>query len=86
MAKTIEARVKEIVRENLGLEDEQDVPMDIPIVTDYSRFGNDLGADSLTHMEIIMDIGWEYDLDIPDEDAEKIHTVRDLVSYLEQHK
>ena len=70
----VEAKVKEIIIEKLGV-DEADIAAD-------SSFTNDLGADSLDTVELIMEFESEFDLQIPDEDAEKIATVGDAVTYL----
>lgn len=68
------AKVKSIIVEKLGV-DESDI-------ADNASFTNDLGADSLDTVELIMEFEKEFDLTIPDEDAEKIATVGDAVSYL----
>ncbi|MEQ9104661.1 MAG: acyl carrier protein [Rhodothermales bacterium] len=68
------AKVKSIIVEKLGV-DESDI-------TDDASFTNDLGADSLDTVELIMEFEKEFDLTIPDEDAEKIATVGDAVTYL----
>ena len=70
----VEAKVKEIIIEKLGV-DEADIAAE-------SSFTNDLGADSLDTVELIMEFESEFDLQIPDEDAEKIATVGDAVTYL----
>lgn len=77
MANDIEARVKSIIVERLGA-DESDI-------TNEASFTDDLGADSLDTVELIMEFEKEFDLNIPDEDAEKIATVGDAVAYLQQH-
>ncbi|CUH95611.1 hypothetical protein P22_1685 [Propionispora sp. 2/2-37] len=71
-------KVKEIVVEQLGV-DEADVAMD-------STFIDDLGADSLDIVELIMAFEEEFNVEIPDEIAEKIKTVKDAVGYIEQEK
>ncbi len=71
-------KVKEIVVEQLGV-DEADVAMD-------STFIDDLGADSLDIVELIMAFEEEFNIEIPDEVAEKIKTVKDAVGYIEQEK
>ena len=71
-------KVKEIVVEQLGV-DEADVAMD-------STFIDDLGADSLDIVELIMAFEEEFGIEIPDEAAEKIKTVQDVVSYIDQNK
>ncbi|MBE3574035.1 MAG: acyl carrier protein [Firmicutes bacterium] len=70
-------RVKEIVAEQLGVDEEQ--------VTMEARFVDDLGADSLDIVELIMALEEEFDLEIPDEDAEKITTVGAAVDYIKQN-
>ncbi len=75
MASDIEASVKSIIVEKLGV-DESDVTPD-------ASFTNDLGADSLDTVELIMEFEKEFDLTIPDEEAEKIATVGDAIDYLE---
>lgn len=70
-------RVKAIVVEQLGVEADQ--------VTPQSKFVEDLGADSLDVVELVMALEEEFDLEIPDEDAEKIATVGDASKYIERH-
>jgi acyl carrier protein len=70
-------KVKSIVVEQLGVEEAQ--------VTEQATFINDLGADSLDIVELIMAFEEEFALDIPDEDAEKISTVGDVVQYIKSH-
>lgn len=76
MASDLEAKVRSIIVEKLGVE-ESDVKPD-------ASFTNDLGADSLDTVELIMEFEKEFDVTIPDEDAEKISTVGDAISYLQQ--
>jgi acyl carrier protein len=76
MATDINAKVTSIIVEKLGVE-ESDVKPE-------ASFTNDLGADSLDTVELIMEFEKEFDITIPDEDAEKIATVGDAVSYLEE--
>jgi len=76
MASDIEETVKSIIVDKLGV-DEADVTSD-------ASFTNDLGADSLDTVELIMEFEKEFDLTIPDEEAEEIATVGDAVSYLEE--
>nr|WP_092067526.1 acyl carrier protein [Dendrosporobacter quercicolus]NSL46636.1 acyl carrier protein [Dendrosporobacter quercicolus DSM 1736]SDL58233.1 acyl carrier protein [Dendrosporobacter quercicolus] len=71
-------KVKEIVVEQLGV-DEADVAVD-------STFIDDLGADSLDIVELIMAFEEEFNIEIPDEVAEKIKTVKDAVTYIDQEK
>lgn len=74
----IEARVKAIIIEKLNVEESAVVPT--------ASFTNDLGADSLDTVELIMDLEKEFGVTIPDEDAEKITTVGQAVEYLKQHQ
>lgn len=73
-----EARVKEIVCEQLGVSAEE--------VTSESSFIEDLGADSLDIVELVMALEEEYGTEISDEDAEKIRTVKDVISYIDNQK
>ena len=73
----VEAKVKEIIIDKLGVEDSQ--------VTPEASFTNDLGADSLDIVELVMGFESEFGISIPDEDAEKIATVGDAVNYLKEH-
>ena len=70
----VEAKVKEIIMNKLGVEASQ--------VTHEASFTNDLGADSLDTVELVMEFEKAFSLQIPDEDAEKIGTVGDAVKYL----
>ncbi len=70
----VEAKVKEIIMNKLGVEASQ--------VTTEASFTNDLGADSLDTVELVMEFEKAFNLQIPDEDAEKIATVGDAVRYL----
>lgn len=70
-------KVKEIIVEQLGV-DPDDVTLE-------SSFIDDLGADSLDIVELIMALEEEFDIEIPDEDAEKIQTVGDVVDYIKEH-
>lgn len=74
MAEEIASKVKEIIIEELGVDAEK--------VTDQASFIDDLGADSLDTVELVMAFEEEFDLEIPDEDAEKMCTVADVVSYV----
>ena len=73
----IEQRVKKIVAEQLGV-NEADVKSE-------SSFVNDLGADSLDTVELVMALEEEFGIEIPDEDAEKITRVKEAVDYIEKH-
>jgi len=70
----VEGKVKEIIMNKLGVEASQ--------VTSEASFTNDLGADSLDTVELVMEFEKAFNLQIPDEDAEKIATVGDAVRYL----
>jgi acyl carrier protein len=76
MASDIEDTVKSIIVDKLGVDGAD--------VTPDASFTNDLGADSLDTVELIMEFEKEFDLTIPDEEAEDIATVGDAVSYLEE--
>jgi len=73
----IEARVRKIIIEQLGVKEEQ--------VTNEASFVEDLGADSLDTVELVMALEEEFELEIPDEDAEKITTVQQAVDYIAAH-
>lgn len=70
-------KVKEIVVDQLGVEEEE--------VSESSSFVDDLGADSLDLVELIMALEEEFDMEIPDEDAEKISTVGDAIKYIKEN-
>lgn len=74
MPENIQERVTDIIVKKLGVEQSQ--------VTETASFTKDLGADSLDTVELIMEFEKEFDITIEDEDAEKIQTVGDVVSYL----
>ncbi|MBC8017084.1 MAG: acyl carrier protein [Verrucomicrobia bacterium] len=73
----IAKRVKEIVAEQLGVEEALVVP--------EASFMDDLGADSLDTVELVMALEEEFDLEIPDEAAEKIQSVNDAIEYITEH-
>lgn len=73
--KSIEERVKQIIIENLSVNPEQ--------VTPDAKFIEDLGADSLDVVELVMAFEEQFDVEVPDEDAEKLLTVGDVVKYIE---
>ena len=72
---TIAERVKEIVVDQLAVSPDQ--------VSEEAKFIEDLGADSLDTVELVMALEKEFDLEIPEEDAEKLQTVSDAVKYIE---
>ncbi len=78
MAKPIEERVKEIICEQLGVDEEE--------VNPNAKFIEDLGADSLDTVELVMAFEEEFDIEIPDEDAEKISTVGDAIQYIKDNQ
>jgi acyl carrier protein len=71
---TVEERVKKIVVEQLGVKDEE--------VTPEASFVDDLGADSLDTVELVMALEEEFEIEIPDEAAEKITTVQEAINYI----
>lgn len=75
---TIEERIKKIVVEQLGVSEDA--------VSLESSFVDDLGADSLDTVELVMALEEEFDAEIPDEDAEKITTVQQAIDYIKKHK
>ncbi len=77
-AENTEQRIKEIIVEKLGV--------DMADINREASFTNDLGADSLDTVELIMEFEKEFDMTIPDEDAEQIGTVGDAVDYVEGKK
>ena len=77
MSEPTEARVHEIIINELGVEPEK--------VTHDASFVEDLGADSLDTVELVMAFEEEFGLDIPDEDAERMRTVGDAIKYLSEH-
>ena len=78
MAATVAERVKKIIVDKLGVDENE--------VTPTANFIQDLGADSLDTVELIMEFEKEFDVSIPDEQAEKIQTVGDAVEYLESQE
>jgi len=75
---SVAGRVKQIIVEQLGVDENQ--------VDPSASFVDDLGADSLDIVELVMAFEEAFDLDIPDEDAEKIKTVKDAIDYIEAKK
>ena len=74
----LEKKVKEIIIDKLGIEESE--------VTDSASFTNDLGADSLDTVELIMEFEEEFSIEIPDEEAENITTVTSAIKYIDEHK
>ena len=74
---SVEEKVKQIIVEELGVDE--------PEVTPNARFIEDLGADSLDTVELVMAFEEEFGIEIPDEDAEKITRVKEAVEYIESH-
>ena len=77
MEKSVERRVIEIIVEQLGVGEDE--------VTPEASFIDDLGADSLDLVELIMAMEEEFSLEISDEEAEKIQTVQDVINYINEH-
>ncbi len=75
MSQDVESKVKSIIVDKLGVDESE--------VVSEANFTNDLGADSLDTVELIMEFEKEFDISIPDEDAENIATVGDAVEYLQ---
>jgi acyl carrier protein len=73
----VEAKVKKIIVEQLGVDESE--------VTPDASFIDDLGADSLDTVELVMALEEEFGVEIPDEDAEKIVTVKDAIQYIKEH-
>ena len=76
MALSVEEKVKKIVGEQLGVDEEE--------ITPDASFVEDLGADSLDTVELVMAFEEEFSIEIPDEDAEKIITVQNSVDYIKE--
>jgi len=74
---SVEDKLRKIIAEKLGVESVEVVPP--------ARFVDDLGADSLDLVELIMSLEEEFDMEIPDGDAEKLVTVRDAIDYINSH-
>ena len=72
----IRAKIKRIVTENLGVSEDQ--------VTDDAQFSQDLGADSLDQVELVMSLEEEFGAEIRDEDADRLNTVGDAIAYIEE--
>jgi acyl carrier protein len=74
---SVDERVKQIIVEQLGVEEAE--------VTPNASFVDDLGADSLDTVELVMAFEEAFEIEIPDEDAEKIRTVKDAIDYINAH-
>lgn len=74
---SVEEKVKNIIVDQLGVEASQ--------VTESAKFVDDLGADSLDTVELVMALEEEFSIEIPDEDAEKIVSVGDAINYINEH-
>ena len=77
MSTSVEEKVKGIIVEQLGVDEEE--------VTPDASFVDDLGSDSLDTVELVMAFEEAFGIEIPDEDAEKIQKVKDAVAYIQQH-
>jgi acyl carrier protein len=75
---TLEEKVKKIIVDQLGVDEGE--------VTSDAKFIDDLGADSLDTVELVMALEEEFGIEIPDEEAEKIVTVKDAIAYIKEHK
>jgi len=78
MADDIESKVKDIIVEQLGVNAEQ--------VTPEAKFIEDLGADSLDTVELVMAFEEEFSIEVPDEEAEKLQTVGDVLNYVKERQ
>ena len=78
MSDNIESQVIDIIVEQLGVDREK--------VTPEAKFIDDLGADSLDTVELVMTFEEKFSLEVPDDDAEKLRSVADVVKYIEEHK
>ncbi|MBU0456404.1 MAG: acyl carrier protein [Pseudomonadota bacterium] len=74
---TVDQRVKRIIAEQLGIQEQE--------IKNEAAFIDDLGADSLDTVELVMALEEEFNTEIPDEDAEKITTVQQAIDYIESH-
>jgi acyl carrier protein len=77
MSNDIESRVKNVIATTLGVKEDE--------VTENSNFVNDLGADSLDTVELVMALEQEFDCEIREEDAEKINTVKAAIDYIKEN-
>ncbi len=78
MSENIEEKVKDIVAEKLSVEKDR--------ITPDAKFIDDLGADSLDTVELVMELEEAFDISVPDEDAEKLQCLSDVVAYIENQK
>ncbi len=78
MADDTMVKVKEVIVDQLNVDESE--------VTETATFLDDLGADSLDHVELVMGLGEDFDVSIPDEEVESIRTVGDAVAYIDQHR
>lgn len=78
MADALFEQIRELIADRLGVE--------VDKVTPEASFKDDLGADSLDLVELVMELEDEFDLEISDEDAEKINTVQDVLDYIKAHQ
>ncbi len=78
MSAALEEKVKKIIIDQLGVDEAE--------VTAEAKFIDDLGADSLDTVELVMALEEEFGIEIPDEDAEKIATVQNAITYIKEHK
>ena len=78
MSATLDEKVKKIIVDQLGVDEGE--------VTSEAKFIDDLGADSLDTVELVMALEEEFGIEIPDEEAEKIVTVKDAIAYIKEHK
>ena len=76
--KSIEERVKDIIVDQLGVSADQ--------VTSEAKFVEDLGADSLDNVELVMALEEEFDVEVPDDEAEKLQAVKDVVTFITSKK
>jgi acyl carrier protein len=76
--KTVEQRIRDIIVEQLGVNADQ--------VTSEAKFIEDLGADSLDTVELIMALEEEFGIEVPDEEAEKLQSVGDVIKYIEENQ
>lgn len=78
MSDEVVDRIKKVITNHLGVKDEK--------VTENAKFIEDLGADSLDQVELVMALEEEFDTEIPDEEAEKITTVQQAIDYINKNK